>query len=100
MLSDEAEVFYGGYVIYALVDPRNGAVRYIGLSINHRQRLAGHLGRPRNRRLSLWLHKLRAVEKKPRMAIIGFAEDEEEAKEEEHRWIVLYRRSGADLVNA
>jgi hypothetical protein len=47
--------------IYALVDPRDGAVRYIGQTTKTvAERLAGHIARPAPR-VGVWISELREV---------------------------------------
>lgn len=87
--------------IYALVDPRDDVVRYVGFSKFPRRRLRFHLKRRNSsRRLSAWVMELQRLGKQPRMIILErVAEHEWEAIEK--RWIAHYRSEpyGSLLLN-
>lgn len=81
--------------IYALSDPRSLRVRYIGQSIDPRQRLIGHLSAPKSdwTPKTRWLRKLAALGLKPILTVI----DEVEASmadEAEVRWIAAFKAVG------
>ena len=84
----------GMAVIYALVDPRDGTVRYIGKTVQPAWRLATHVHRTHeNKRLRRWIRELRKARAVPDMhAIDMVAVAEWEAAE--RRWIAFYRARG------
>ncbi len=92
-----------GRLIYALVDPRAGQIRYVGLSLRGMDRPRVHLRRPldrdRTHRANLLRHwsSLGVV---PEIQVLdsGFLTDEE-ASQAERYWISLLRIAGCDLVN-
>lgn len=57
----------GNRVIYALVDPRDGVVRYVGVTDNPQLRLREHLQRKRKSsvKLAIWLEDLAKVKLVP-----------------------------------
>jgi predicted GIY-YIG superfamily endonuclease len=51
-----------GYTIYALIDPRDSSIRYIGITDNPDQRLKEHLrGRGGNPPKRNWVYELRQI---------------------------------------
>lgn len=87
--------------IYALLDPRNQSVRYIGKTIeNLERRLKGHIddcSKYRSHRAN-WIKLLRSLGKKP---IIFLLEEvpEEFWRDAERFWIKHFRSIGAKLTN-
>lgn len=60
--------------IYALIDPRNMEIRYIGKANNSESRLKGHLREVRRRTpLYAWIGKLRSLGLIPRIEVICIA---------------------------
>lgn len=87
------------WVIYTLSDPRCGSVRYVGWTVNPRQRLRDHTKPSKlagSQRRDKWINSL--PNKLPIMKIIeeGFGAAYAEA---EMRWIKHYREAGCDLTN-
>ena len=84
--------------IYALVDPRDRRVRYVGKTrTTLARRLEGHLEKPTNHGMRLWLTELYEVKLRPDIVAIEFvAEFEWEAAE--RGWISWFR-SRASLLN-
>jgi DNA-binding transcriptional regulator YiaG len=86
--------------IYALIDPRAGQVRYIGITrMTPKQRLRGHWHAARKGDrwpVCCWLRKLAELNLEPVMETLEVTED----RSRERYWIALYRDKGADLVNA
>lgn len=74
------------FVIYVLVDPRDGKIRYVGSSINPHVRFSNHLRATENRRKSLWLLRLKRAGFTPAIDIIerGFGTREEQLEREAH----------------
>lgn len=90
-------------VIYALVDPRTGDVRYVGkTSQKLRTRLRAHINRSAEsrgaRHCASWIASLSDIGIAPEIRALEQlpGPDWEEA---EKRWIRFYRESGAQLVN-
>lgn len=84
----------GMAVIYALVDPGDNTVRYVGKSIQPGDRLDSHCEKPHaNKRLRDWIRKLRKGGKRPELHAIDlvFLADWPEA---ERKWIAFYRARG------
>lgn len=85
--------------IYALVDPRNGAVRYVGQTMNIESRLQGHLcDRNRTTAKGAWIRELCSHGLRPRLVELAIV-PAHLAAQEEVRWIERWRRAGADLTN-
>lgn len=81
--------------IYALTDPRDGEVRYIGKANDARKRLRGHLRDARRRRTPVynWINKLARLGLEPGMTVLVEC-DPECWKDEERRLIAEHRASG------
>ncbi len=88
-----------GY-IYALVDPRNGAIRYIGqTSLSLKQRLSGHLhDRFKPTRKGEWMIELDAAGLRPGIVNLRSA-PLEDLNAHEIELIAAMRAAGADLLN-
>lgn len=89
-------------VVYQLVDPRSGAIRYVGKTVGPiEKRMREHLSRARSGarhpRVHTWL---RSVDLAPAVVVLeeifGSLQDLSDA---EIRWIALRRAEGCDLVN-
>ena len=86
--------------IYALCDPRTDEVRYVGKANNPKSRLRSHL-KPRDRTLThkdCWVASLAVLGLKPKMVILETV-DADTWKAAECKWILHYRRLGANLTN-
>jgi hypothetical protein len=85
--------------IYALVDPREQRVRYVGFSKYPLMRLRQHILRTKNNQgLSDWLDSLLRWEVEPQMVVLEIAEWQT-WQDQEARWIAYYRRHERDLLN-
>lgn len=84
--------------IYALIDPRDGAIRYIGKANDSAKRLKSHIRDARRRRTPVydWLNKLMAMGLAPSVVILETCEDWIEA---EKRHIAQARAQGMRLLN-
>jgi hypothetical protein len=81
--------------VYALKDPRDGAVRYVGITFNPDQRLNGHLAEQSDSRKSAWIATLRKRGLAPEMAIVESGDGGWSAQAGcEQRWIAHFRPTG------
>lgn len=85
--------------IYALVDPRDYATRYVGSSVNPQQRLVSHMRDKFGRRKAEWIAELKSIGLKPKLKVLekitSGAHDEAEAK-----WIQHFKHKGMVLTNS
>ena len=89
-----------GYDIYALIDPRNGAIRYIGMSFDADERFKQHLNcEGNNERKNAWIQGLKNRGLLPVLAIVEVVEGRLRTLEREQYWIQFYAEQGADLIN-
>lgn len=85
--------------IYALIDPRDGATRYVGKTVNMKVRLAQHVADGGgSRRKQQWLQELKALAFSPEVKILAEV-DSENCFQEEKSWIKRMIDNGCDLVN-
>lgn len=84
--------------IYALIDPRDMEIRYIGKANNSESRLKGHLREVRRRTpLYAWIGKLRSLGLAPRIEVICVAtSDDWQALE---RLLIEQHRADGRLLN-
>lgn len=88
------------YTIYALADPRDCVVRYVGMSAHVRQRLAHHLACTGvNKRKDEWICELLADNKSPVLYEIEQVEGTLQARAREQYWIRYCLERNVDLVN-
>lgn len=87
--------------IYALKDPRDKAVRYIGKTINLMERLRGHLIEKRESHKMRWLSQLTELGLKPEMEIIEIIlnSDDRDWQHRESFWIKRFGEIGCELTN-
>ncbi len=88
--------------IYALVDPRDNAIRYVGKTRQKlSSRLSGHLACAKYRRnhRERWIFSLLDNGLKPCIVALDSVEDSE-ADQSEIWWIAKMRDAGCDLTNA
>lgn len=89
------------WYIYALTDPRDDAVRYVGWTLRPKKRLIEHVYQARhktnNRYIGNWLRQLLALGLRPGMRILETGMGD--WQEAEQRWIAHYRAAGARLTN-
>jgi len=84
--------------VYALKDPRDGAVRYVGATYNPKQRLQGHLSDRTGPPKCAWIADLQDRGLAPEMCVLesGNTDPREQAACEQ-RWIDRFRPSGGLL---
>lgn len=88
-----------GY-IYALSDPRNYVVRYIGQTRYHpAARLGHHLTKPSNPQMAAWINELLACDACPQVHIIERA-SLSELSQREYYWIMALLSHKTPLLNA
>ena len=101
----QLERVYRGYEIYALVDPRDSFVHYVGLSISANLRFISHLnGNGGNEQEKRWITELQREGLTPTLQILETIEAGSNAYalacEEELYWIREMARQGHPLLNA
>lgn len=88
--------------VYVLVDPITDYVRYVGKSINPKERLATHIREARNGSVlhsRRWISGLLSKNMKPELIVLEELDTAEEANEAEKYWIASFRIIGANLTN-
>ena len=88
-------------IIYALADPRDGAIRYIGQTEKPSTRLQQHRNpTPKSKApVAWWVRKLKALGLRPFMLPLFSIEHIEDADEAERVWISTFRQLGFRLLN-
>lgn len=90
-----------GQVIYALVDPFCGDVRYVGHTARPNVRLRDHVAYRDGTRAKLaWIDSLKARGSQPQMRVLERVSDGEFVLEREFRWMAKFVREDVDLTNA
>lgn len=90
----------GQWAIYALTDPDDGQVRYIGLTAHPEERVVGHRQEEASSpRKSAWVAALRARGLFPAMKILEVVDGEALARQREMAWIEACQRAGIGLLN-
>lgn len=87
------------YIIYALIDPRDDSVRYIGLTEYPDIRLKQHVQGDGNIPKRKWINELNRLGLSPIMQTIETVRTLADAFEREGYWIQYYLSAGARLVN-
>lgn len=89
------------YTVYALIDPRDNSVRYVGITerpIN--KRLAGHLlGNDGNKTKIAWISELDRLGISPIIRPLEQIKGRKETLEREQYWIQHFLSLGAPLTN-
>lgn len=86
------------YSIYALIDPVDESVRYIGMSAQPEIRLAYHLAGSFGRKLH-WIQDLRSQGLLPVLEILETTDSKQYAYDREGYWIHYYAKRHAPLLN-
>lgn len=79
---------------YALKDPRTGAVRYVGTTVNFQQRINRHFGRTHHGRRTAWLAELRQHGLRPDVVVLETGTGLQEQAASERRWVEHYKPTG------
>lgn len=87
------------YSVYALVDPRDQAVRYVGLSQNVHKRYAAHLVISERPNKTLWIKELMQAGTPPALTVLETNLSRKEAEAKEGQWIQHYLDQGYALLN-
>lgn len=91
----------GQYAIYALTDPADNLVYYVGQTCKPQRRFAQHLAaRHHKGSKAAWLRRLEQQGQQPIMQILEFVESEEAASAKEQEWIHHFLQKGMPLLNA
>jgi group I intron endonuclease len=86
--------------IYKLIDPRDGEIRYVGLTFNSiSQRLKSHRNEKSKSHKSNWIKSLRTQGFYPLIEIIETVYSYEDACEREIFWISKMKEEGHNLTN-
>ncbi len=93
-LSEDRELYF----IYALIDPRDSKVRYIGSSVNPKGRFDSHMASP-SRALRPWLEELASCGLQPRLITLADARNYQRALNLENVYIDEYQRVQGGLLN-
>lgn len=90
------------YIIYALVDPTDGLVHYVGQTNQPKQRLANHLGTQHYHRGAKveWVRLLGQKGQKPLMQVLERVSSKRMALIKEREWIRHFQEQGMPIVNA
>jgi predicted GIY-YIG superfamily endonuclease len=88
------------YFIYELVDPRDNATRYVGMTNNPEARYKQHISQhngdsPKSR----WIQELLTLGLQPLIRILETTESEAQARDQELHWIGYYVSQGTQLTN-
>lgn len=87
-------------VVYALVDPRDHAVRYIGVTNSVLGRFKEHMRMyGGNERKNAWIRDVLDASMLPLMYTLEVLEEESDWRDREIAWIRTYKEQGADLLN-
>jgi predicted GIY-YIG superfamily endonuclease len=88
------------YVIYALIDPRDNTVRYVGITEDVYKRFLDHLsGSSGNFAKNAWLFELRAANKMVIMETLEEVEGRQQALERETYWIKHFEMLKEPITN-
>ena len=87
------------FSIYALIDPRDNEVRYIGLTEYPDERLKQHIQGDGNTLKRQWINELSLLGLSPCMQTIETVQNLSAAFEREGYWIHHYLNAGVKLVN-
>ena len=86
-------------IIYVLRDPRDNRVRYVGKTINHKNRYRAHRAPTGQHCCGKWLAELRSMGILPVMEIIETVSAGQDWAEREIYWIAYWRAKEPDLTN-
>lgn len=87
------------HYVYALIDPRNDRVRYIGCTRDPARRYQRHCNSADNQPVREWVDELRSLGMVPRFVVVAEAIGFYAANSIEERLIYEYRRFHGGLLN-
>lgn len=96
---DDIPLRKGWVYIYALADPANGQIRYIGKSIRPLERLTNHCNEKSVCHRTNWIKAMIREGRRPVIGILDRLDESEDWKTAEQRWIKYGRECGWNLVN-
>jgi hypothetical protein len=85
-------------LIYGLLDPRNGQLRYVGKTVSPKARIAAHKSDLYNARKVAWQRELTSLGLEPKFIIFSEVPFDEWQQHERHT-IARYRSLGCPLLN-
>src|SRR5260370_25943927 len=86
--------------IYALIDPRDNTICYIGCTVDEDKRLSEQLRDKGNAPKCLWLAELKRQGLNPRLEILEVVDGFYRAFSQEDKWISRMLAMGAPLTNS
>jgi len=96
---------HGKYIVYALIDPRNNEIRYVGMSTNGLVRPKKHLmpssynnKNKKHYHVYNWIRKLISLNLKPEIKVLESCSKENLYKREQY-YILNYKEIGCNLTN-
>src|SRR5258708_2689014 len=89
------------YVIYALIDPRDNTVRYVGVTNDVYKRFLSHINGAgsNNFAKNAWIHELRAANKMVILETLEEVKDRDLALEREGYWIQHFQMLQEPIMN-
>src|SRR6266849_5309298 len=88
------------YTIYALIDPRDWSIHYVGMTDNVYARFQQHIKlQSNNEQKNTWLQELKNADVMVFMKTLETAEDLEDAMQREAYWIRHYKQLKSPLTN-
>lgn len=85
--------------IYALIDPRDNAVRYVGQTVAAlSKRLGEHLGKPTNDKMRAWVYELKSLNMLPVIELLETV-DRSRLNDFEDYWLGEMAYRGFYLLN-
>lgn len=85
-------------IVYTLTDPRDGLVKYVGITSRPTRRMVDHLNDKRNNLKSTWVKSLKKLGLKPLFDVIDITDKENYSKIEQY-WISQMKTWGFPLKN-
>lgn len=85
--------------IYALVDPRDNTIRYVGQTDDTKRRYSEHTNRIEATAKGAWIQELRSLDLRPSVVVLDTCDDQRQSNYLESWWMILGRRQGWQLVN-
>src|SRR5438105_11913465 len=90
------------FIIYGLIDPRDGQLRYVGKSVSGMNRPKAHMQHvflQSNTHKVNWIRQLKALGLQYGIVVIQSLDDKEMLSQAEIFWIAYFRQLGCPLTN-